>query len=243
MSDERAETALLMAISAIAAMESNDEDPRPLLSAVANNLRLAGFDRDGSTTARKRVSREQALTARLIAAVVAVVEAKLSGNQQVETAAQVHALGVFRESMPIVRAEEWVPLASAALNAWGTVIATPVVVPEPDWPFVSRVLPGLRPIRSGLQDLICAVDDLVWPRATALAPVMQPFTTVLHDVRTRMRLLGPPRARVLVLTAEDDVLGAIRAGDHVVLADDTATVEIARHTAKVALYESAPTLA
>src|SRR5271166_6430926 len=100
--------------------------------------------------------------------------------------------------------------------------------------------PGLRRIRAGFRNAVCAVDEHIYPHATALGPAMQPLTAIVHGVRTRLEEPVAPRARIVLGTSHDDLAGAIRVGAQVVFADSgslgPARAEIARHTAGVGLY-------
>src|SRR5271166_626569 len=237
---DEADTSLLMAIKALSMAGAGDQSVEPLIAAARNNLQTAGFTPDGEAFPGTTANTEQLATARVIAAVGDVLEANVIGSQHVQEAAQVEAYHALKESMPVINAEEWVPLANTALNAWGTIIATPIVVPHQDWSYVERLLPGLRRIRAGFRNAVCAVDEHIYPHATVLGPAMQPLTAIVHGVRTRLEEPVAPRARIVLGTSHDDLAGAIRVGAQVVFADSgslgPARAEIARHTAGVGLY-------
>jgi hypothetical protein len=238
---DEAETSLLMAIKALSLADARGQSVEPLIAAARNNLRSAGFTPDGDPLPGTAANGEQLAVARTIAAVGDVLEANAVGSEHVKEAAQVEAFHALRDSMPVVKAEEWVPLANTALNAWGTVVATPIVVPQQDWSYIERLLPGLRLIRSGFRHAVCAVDEHIYPHATALRPAMQPLTAVMHHVRSLLEEPAAPRAKIVVGTSHDELLGAIGSSAQIVLADSAflapARAEIARHTAEVALYD------
>jgi hypothetical protein len=238
---DEADTSLLMAIKALSLAQSSDESAEILVSAARTNLRNAGFTPDGEALAGTAPSGQQLAKARAIAAVGTALEANVTGDEHVKEGAQVGALHALKDSMPVVNAEEWVPLANTALHAWGTVIATPLVVPQEDWSYVHGLLPGLRRIRSGFRHAVCAVDEHLYPYVTALGPAMRPLTAVLQGVRTRLEEPVVPRARILVVSPGDDLAAAIMGGAQIVLADDgslaLARAQIARRTAEVALYD------
>lgn len=250
--EDLAEASLTLALNAVAKANSRDTDSlKMLLAAARSNLFNAGFSADGELLpGAMRPSRRHQTKAQLIAAVSDVLEARITDNAKRRDDAQVHAFRILEESKSEVAADSWLPLTNVALHAWGTLIAIPIVMPLPDWPFFNSLFPMLRRVRCDFVNTVCAVDDRIWPNMHEI-PAVQPLAAVLHGWRSRMEDIADCEVehrlaaarKVVVGRPHDDLLEAFREGvEHFVLAEDEysddAKCEIARKVAQVALIDS-----
>ncbi|WP_425003117.1 hypothetical protein [Mycolicibacterium sp. S3B2] len=246
-----AEASLTLAMNAVAKADHRDiESLGTLIAAAKSNLFNAGFGTDGEPLpGMKKPNRRQQTKAQLIAAVSNVLEARITDNPKLRDDAQVHAFRILEESKSEVTADAWLPLTNAALHAWGTLIAIPIAMPLPDWPFFNRLFPMLRRVRCDLVNAVCAVDDRIWPHLDEIVPAVHPIAAVLHGYRSGMEEIAgcevehrlAAARKVVVGGSQDDLLEAFQEGVELfVLSNDEysddAKSEIARKVAQVALY-------
>lgn len=178
----------------------------PLVDSARFSLLAAGFDPALDEGAMQGGSEEDIPRARMISAVVDLVEAEMTGGHEDIDLAKAKALSLVREARASTFAEEWLPLAERVVNAEGSVLGGPVEVVDPGGQsLVQTLFPHLTRVSTS------STASGLWTSAEILADERVgfegPFSTLLPAVifhvigvevtaATIVGLLGKPPQRL-----------------------------------------------
>jgi hypothetical protein len=231
---------LVMAANAVTSVRGSDPvSAQALIDTADGNLRLAGFESDGSPI-RQDLDDPMLGKARLIAVVRDLVDAELSNDHMRIDVAKLRALPVLTATSTDMRANEWLPLAMTVSTTSSSIIPATVMIPKVEWPYVHSVLPNLEVVRSGVLGSIFAMDNRITRGVAALfQSAAEPIAAVVHSSGFLERFARVAGSEIMVSGSVADLSAARDYGAHFVLADNTGSfatqVQVANQVTRIGL--------